>query len=68
MLVKNKECLLWSNMIGALYPMLVKLYNHLHPVGDVAFGFADLGVDEDYALNIFQMTNNSAETTKEIIT
>ncbi len=55
-------------MIGALYPMLVKLYNHLHPVGDVAFGFADLGVDEDYALNIFQMTNNSAETTKEIIT
>jgi len=30
----------------ALYPMLVKLYNHLHPIEDVAFGSADFDVDE----------------------
>ncbi len=37
----------------ALYPMLIKLYNHLHLVGNVASSFVDLNVDEDYALNIF---------------
>ncbi len=51
-----------------LYPMLVKLYNHLHHVGDVAFSFSDLNVDEDYALYIFQMTNNNTKIAKEIVT
>ncbi len=52
----------------ALYPMLVKSLIHLHPIGDVAFGFVNLDADEDYALNIFQMTINSAEIAKEIVT
>jgi hypothetical protein len=70
MLVKSKECLLWSSMIyrRVLYPMLVKLYSHLHLVGDAAFCSTDLDVDEDYALNIFQMTTNSAKIAKEIVT
>ncbi len=37
----------------ALHPMLVKLYNHLHPIEDVASGSANFDVDEDYALYVF---------------
>jgi hypothetical protein len=43
--------------------MLVKSYNHLHLVEDVAFGFAD----QDCGLSIFQMTSNNVKT-KEIVT
>jgi len=52
----------------ALYPMLVKSYNHLHLIGDVVFNFTKQDADKDCGLNIFQMTNNNAETTKEIVT
>jgi hypothetical protein len=52
----------------ALYLMLVKLYNHLHPIEDVASGSTYFNANEDYALYVFQMTNNNAETTKEIVT
>jgi len=52
----------------ALYPMLVKLYNHLHPIEDIASGSIDFDADEDYALYVFQMTNNNAEIAKEIVT
>jgi hypothetical protein len=30
-----------------LFPMLVKSYNHLHPIEDVAFGFANQDAYED---------------------
>jgi hypothetical protein len=48
--------------------MLVKLYNHLHHVGNVAFGFANLDANEDYALDIFQMTSSSTEIATKIVT
>jgi len=46
--------------------MLVKLYNHLHPVGNIISSFTNLDANEDYALDIFQM--NSTEIAKEIVT
>jgi hypothetical protein len=51
----------------ALYPMLVKSYNHLHLIGDVASSSTKQDANKNYGLNIFQMTNNSIETAKEII-
>jgi hypothetical protein len=33
--------------------MLVKSYNHLHPIGDVAFGSANEDANQDYGQNIF---------------
>jgi hypothetical protein len=44
--------------------MLVKLYNHLHLVGDVNSTFTNQDVDKDYGLDIFQMTSNNIEITK----
>jgi hypothetical protein len=44
--------------------MLVKSYNHLHFVEDVASSF----VNKDWGLSIFQMNSNNAKTTKEILT
>jgi len=32
---------------------IVKSYNHLHPIGDVAFGSTNQDADEDYGLNFF---------------
>ncbi len=52
----------------ALYPMLVKSYNHLHLVEDVVFGFSNQDAYQDCGLNIFQMINNNIETSKEIVT
>jgi hypothetical protein len=43
----------------ALYSMLVKLYNHLHPIVDGGSSFANQEADKDYGLDIFQMTSNS---------
>jgi hypothetical protein len=37
----------------AWYPMLVKTYNHLHLVGNVASSFVDQDVDKDCGLDIF---------------
>ncbi len=37
----------------ALYPMLVKLYNHLHLVENVASSFVDQDVNKDCGLDIF---------------
>jgi hypothetical protein len=48
--------------------MLVKSYNYLHPIEDVAFGSTNQDAYQDYGLNIFQMTNNNTKTTKEIVT
>jgi hypothetical protein len=48
--------------------MLVKSYNHLHPIGNVASSSTKHDVDQDCGLNIFQTTNNNAKTTKEIVT
>jgi hypothetical protein len=50
-----------------LYPMLVKSYNHLHLIGDVASNSTKQDANKDYGLNIFQMTNNIAKTAKEIV-
>ncbi len=38
----------------ALYPMLFKLHNHLHPIVDGGFSFVDQDVDQNYGLDIFQ--------------
>jgi hypothetical protein len=46
--------------------MLVKSYNHLQLVRDVAFGFVNQDVDHDCGLDNFQMIDNNAKTTKEI--
>ncbi len=51
-----------------LYPMLVKLYNHLLPIVDGGSSSVNLGANQDHRLDIFQMRNNSMETLKEIIT
>jgi hypothetical protein len=47
--------------------MLVRSYNHLHLIGDVASSSTKQDADKDYGLNIFQMTNNNVETAKEIV-
>jgi len=52
----------------ALYPMLVKSYNHLHSIGNVVSSSTKQNVDQDCGLNIFQMTNNNVKTAKEIVT
>ncbi len=51
-----------------LYPMLVKSYNHLHLVEDVAYGSINQDVDQDCGLDIFQTIGNNIKTTKEIVT
>jgi hypothetical protein len=51
-----------------LYPMLVKSYNHLYHVENVVYGSVNQDADKDCGLDIFQMTHNSAKTTKEIVT
>jgi hypothetical protein len=48
----------------ALYPMLIKLYNHLHPIVNGDFGFANQDVDKDCGLDVFQMTSSSTKTRK----
>ncbi len=42
-----------------LYPMLVKLYNHLHPIVDGGSSFANHEADKDRGLDIFQMTRSN---------
>jgi hypothetical protein len=51
-----------------LYPMLVKLYNHLYHVENVVYDSVNQDADKDCGLDIFQMSSNSAKTTKEIVT
>jgi hypothetical protein len=51
----------------ALYPMLIKSYNHLHPIVDGGFSFVDQDADQNYGLDIFQMTSSRMKTMKEII-
>ncbi len=51
-----------------LYPMLIKSYNHLHLVRDVASSFVNRDADQNYGLDNFQMINNNVKTTKEIVT
>jgi hypothetical protein len=48
----------------ALYPMLVKLCNQLHPIVDGGFGFTNQDANQDYGLDIFQMMNNNKETSE----
>jgi len=50
-----------------LYPMLVKLCNHLHPIVDGGFGSTNQDANQDYGLDIFQMMNNNKEIVKEIV-
>jgi hypothetical protein len=50
----------------AWYPMLVKSYNHLHPIGDVVSNSKKQDDDQDYGLNIFQITNKG-NYNKEVV-
>ncbi len=45
--------------------MLLKCYHHLHPLFENAT--VDQGVDEDYDLDIFELTTNTNEPMKELI-
>ncbi len=47
--------------------MLLKSHNHLRLIGDVAFSSTSQDVDQDYGLNIFQMTSNNVKIAKEIV-
>ncbi len=48
-----------------LYPMLLKCYYHLHPLFENAN--VDQGVDEDCNLDIFELTTNTNEPMKELV-
>jgi hypothetical protein len=50
-----------------LHPILDKSYIHLHLVEDVASSCVKQNVDHDYGLHVFQMTNNNAKITNEIV-
>jgi hypothetical protein len=47
------------------FPMLLKSYNHLHPLFE-AKSFFVYKSDEDSSLNIFEMVVNISEPTKEL--
>ncbi len=53
--------------VEALYPMLLKCYHYLHPMGKSEFGGVVDHKDDDCSLNIFQMTTSSSEPTKELV-
>ncbi len=40
--------------IKSLYPILLKCHHHLHPLAKCESGFVNIGVDEDYSLDIFE--------------
>jgi hypothetical protein len=48
-----------------LYPMLLKCHHHLHPLYRNAI--VSKGVDENYNLDIFEMTTNTNELMKGVI-
>ncbi len=48
-----------------LYLMLLKCYDHLHPLSKNAT--IDQVVDENCYLNIFEMTTNKNELTNELV-
>jgi hypothetical protein len=41
--------------VKALYPMLLKCYHYLHPMGEKEFGGVIDHKDDDYKLDTFQM-------------
>jgi hypothetical protein len=65
-LALSKAMPLFKNMIQTtLYLMLLKCYDHLHPLSKNAT--IDQVVDENCYLNIFEMTRSKNELTNELI-
>ncbi len=52
----------------SLHPMLLKCYHHLHLVPNCEIVFTKQRVDENYNMDIFQMTTSTSELVKELIT
>jgi len=53
--------------VEALYPMFLKCYHYLNPMGKSEFGGVVDHIDDDCNLNIFQMTTSNSEPTKELV-
>jgi hypothetical protein len=51
----------------SLYPMLLKCHHHLHHLGEIESSLANIGVDEDCSLDIFEQIANTSEPTKELV-
>jgi len=49
------------------YPMLLKRHHHLHLLAKTKSYFANIGVDEEYNLDIFEQTANISEPMKELV-
>jgi hypothetical protein len=47
--------------------MLLKCHHHLHPLVESESVFANISVDEDCTLDIFEQTTNTTEPTKELV-
>jgi hypothetical protein len=47
--------------------MFLKCHHHLHPLAKTESYFANIGVDEDYNLDMFEHTTNTKEPTKELV-
>lgn len=54
--------------VKTLNSMLLKCYHCLHHVGESEFGGVTDHEDDDYRLDIFQMTTNNKELSKELVT
>jgi hypothetical protein len=50
-----------------LFPMLLKGYYHLHPFVDFERSVVDETIEEDMNLDIFEMTTNTREPTRELV-
>ncbi len=46
---------------------VLKGYYHLHPLVEFERGVVDQKVEEDMSLDIFEMTNNTNESTMELV-
>ncbi len=53
--------------VEALYPMFLKCYHYLHPMGKSEFGGVSDQKDDDCNLNIFQMTTSNSKPMKELV-
>jgi hypothetical protein len=51
----------------SLYPMLLKCHHHLHLLVEIESSFANISVDEDCSLDMFEQIVNTTEPTKELV-
>jgi hypothetical protein len=46
---------------------MLKCHHHLYPLAKTESYFANISVDEDYSLDMFEHTTNTNEPTKELV-